>query len=334
MKKKIFLLKGKIILSVLAVLLISSLSACGDGTPSENGSGQNDQGSQSSGSDPSQNMQSNSLIDNGIVAGDPYDSNSNENGLSGSDLLSGELPSFSSLTEWYDSQYRTALEEVTNEILNGLGESFFVTVQEPDVIIYNYQFTEQIDFSSVSREDLILAISGNLESSAASILEANIEDYREFGLPLNIIRMNYLNADGSLIHSQDISVDSDGSLSPGDPAPSGQYASLQEWLGSEDAAGLAARINEQFAGLGLTFSHSADGNIYVYEFHITDDSAYRALSDEELASFFDSLVNAASNLSTDMSEMFSAAYGVRPGGFRYSFYGADGTLFYTRDTAD
>lgn len=323
--KKIFLLKQKILLSVLAVLLTASLSACGDGTPSGNGSGQ------SPDSNPPQNMQNNSLIDNGIVTGDPYDSNFNENVLSGSDLLSGELPSFSSLTEWYNSEYRTALEEATNEILNGLGENFFVNVQEPDIIIYNYQFTEQIDFNSVSREDLIQAISENLADSAASILSGNIEDYQNFGLPLNIIRMNYLNADGSLIHSQDISVDSDASLSPEYPASSGQYASLQEWLGSEDAAGLAARINGQLAGLGLTFTHSADGNIYVYEFHIADDSAYRALSDEELTSFFDGLVDAAANLSADMSETFSAAYGVRPSGFRYSFYGADGTLFYTKD---
>lgn len=331
MKKKNILLKGKIILSVLAVLLISSLSACGGEAASNSDSGQDDRISQTPDSNPSQNTQNNSLIDNGIVADDPYDSNSDGSGLSGSDLLSGELPSFSSLTEWYSSEYRTALEEATNEILNGLGETFFVNVQEPDVIIYNYQFTEQIDFSSVSQEDLIRAISENLAGSAASILSGNIEDYRDFGLPLNIIRMNYLNADGSLIHSQDISVDSDASLSPEYPASSGQYASLQEWLESEDAAGLAARINEQFEGLGLTFSHSADGNIYVYEFHITDDSAYRALSDEDLTSFFDSLVDTAANLSADMSEMFSAAYGVRPSGFRCSFYGADGTLFYTKD---
>lgn len=321
-------MKNKFLLLGLAALLIVSLSACGDGAASQSGSAQDPQNSQTAENEPSQNMQDNSLIDNGIVSNDPYDGS-----LLDSSLLDGDFPSFATLTEWYNSEYRTALEEITNEVLNDLGENFFVTIQEPDIMIYNYQFTEQIDFASLSREDVIREIAGNLENNAASVLAENIEAYRDAGLPLNVIRMNYLNADGSLIYSQDISVGSDGVLLPELPTTSGQYVNLQEWLESEDAAAIVTRINEQFAGLGLTFDHSADGNIYVYEFHITDDSAYRTLSEEEMTNFFDNLVDTAAYLSEDMSTTFSAAYGISPSGFRYSFYGADGTLFYTRDVA-
>lgn len=324
-------MKNKFLFFGLAVLLLLSLPACGDGSASDNGSGRDTQSGQTTDNETSQNMHDHSLIDNGIVANDSRDNDFYGGNLSDDFLFGDDVPSFSSLTEWYDSEYRTALEEMTNEILSSLGENFFVTIQEPDTIIYNYQFIEQLDFSSISREDVVREISGNLENSAASILESNIESYRDLGLPLNVIRMNYLNADGTPIYSQDISVGSDAS--PENYPSSGQYASLQEWLESEDAADILTRINEQFAGLGLTFNHSADGNIYVYEFHITDDSAYRNLSEEKITAFFDSLVDTAAHLSEDMSAMFSAAYGIRPSGFRYSFYGADGTLFYTRDVA-
>ncbi len=251
---------------------------------------------------------------------------------------SSESEGTMTLTDWYNSENRTALEDTINNMFASSGMTFFVTVEEPDTMIYNYQYTEQLDFNGVSREDINASYSASLDAGAATVV-SDISTYRDtYGLPLTTIRMTYLNADGSLIYSQDITEDyqpsSDNDAADASQAPAVTYATLQDWMESEEADLTIETTNKILASSGMTINLSADGDIFVYEYYVSDDLGLSSLTEEQLATSFAPVVESQQASVETLFSNFETAYGLTLGGVRFSFYSEDGTLLYSVDIAN
>ena len=239
----------------------------------------------------------------------------------------------SALADWYNSEDRTALEETINNMFNSSGLTFFVTIEEPGTIIYNYQYTEQQDLSGATQEDIDAAYAATLDAGASAVI-SDIGTYQTtYGIPLTTIRMSYLNADGSLIYSMDITEDyvpaSDGDAS--DDLSAGTYDSLQAWLDSAEAATTIETINEMLASSGITVDLTADGNTLVYEYYFSDDLGLDSLTEEQLASTLDPIVEEQSSTFASLLDSMESSYGLVLDGVRFSFFTEDGTPLYSSD---
>ena len=139
--------------------------------------------------------------------------------------------------------------------------------------------------------------------------------------------MNYLNADGTLIYSLDITEDFDTSkLSDTE----GTYANLQEWIDSEEAATTVETVNQTIASTGLTFDLAADGNVLIYQYYLPNDK-FADLTEEQLNTFFDSMVDSNSSTVGSVVDMFANEYGITVDAMRFTFSYEDGTELYRKD---
>lgn len=109
------------------------------------------------------------------------------------------------LNEWYNGEARTTLENTINTLFAESGLTFFVTVEEPDVIIYNYKYTTQLDLSSVSQADIDAQFASSVDSAA---IQSDIKTYQStYDLPVKTIRIKYLNADDTVIFTHDVTAE-------------------------------------------------------------------------------------------------------------------------------
>lgn len=272
-----------------------------------------------------------------VSASDQVESSTEE---SSSEEPSSEEPSSeasTALTDWYNSADRTALEDTINGIFESSGMTFFVTVEEPSTIVYNYQYTEQLDFSGASQEEIDASFAESLDAGAAAIV-SDISNYQTiYDIPLTTIRMNYLNADGSLIYSQDITEDYESPAASGDNVPGtsdAAYDSLQAWLESDDAALTIETTNQILASSGMTLDLSADGNIMVYEYYVSDELGMSSLTQEQLTASFEPVVESQRSSIATLFSSFETEYGLVLDGVRFTFFTEDGTELYSVEVAN
>lgn len=303
-------MKKRILAFALSLLLALSTSACGDQSTAGNGSDGN----------------------NGSSQNVPTGSNGGSNGFGNNN----DSAAYTTLTDWYNGEDRLLLEDTMNALVNELDiMRFFITIEEPDILIYNYQYTHPLDFSVVSREDTAAEIAANMvELGAASLNIDNIRTFRStYGIPLRVLRVTYLDADGSRVYSQDFTEGTEISDLPGGSGTtSGTYASLQEWMdSSEDAASVIETTNNSLASVGITFNLAVDGNILVYKYYLPDDFWTSGLTEEELTAVFDSMADAGSASLDTLFAMFTDEYGLTVDAVRFAFHSADGTELYSKD---
>ena len=111
------------------------------------------------------------------------------------------------LTEWYNSDDRAQLETQVNQIQAGLGMTFYVEVQEPDVMVYNYKYAESLSLDDAAAEELREHYGTELDGQYTVFAES-VREFRDtYGIPLTTIRIRYLNADGTQIFSRDYTED-------------------------------------------------------------------------------------------------------------------------------
>lgn len=241
------------------------------------------------------------------------------------------------LADWYNSADRTTLEETINNIFESSGMTFFVTVEEPGTIIYNYQYTEQLDFSGASQEEIDASFASSLDASASTII-SDIGTYRTtYDIPLTAIRMTYLNADGSLIYSQDITEDYESPAASNDTVSDtsdGVYDSLQAWMESDEAALTIETTNQVLSSAGMTIDLSADGNTFVYEYYVSDDLGMSNLTQEQLSASFEPVVESQRSSIESLFSNFETAYGLVLDGVRFTFFTEDGTELYSAEVAN
>lgn len=271
---------------------------------------------------------------------EPASGSSSDAGQQESSVEESSAEETSALAEWYNGSGRTELEDTINDMFNSSGLSFFVTIEEPGTIIYNYQYTEQQDLSGITQEDIDAAYTASLDAGVSAVI-SDISTYQTtYGIPVTTIRMNYLNADGSQIYSMDITEDyvpasgDDASDDVSFQLSTETYDSLQAWLDSPEAISNIETINEVLSSSGMTINLTADGNTLVYEYHISDELGLQNLTEEQLASSLEPVVEGQRSTIASLLDNIESSYGLVLDGVRFAFYAEDGTLFYSSDIAN
>ena len=297
-------MKKKILAFTLSLVMAVGFSACGNQSADSQGSGRPESsGTPSDQSDAAQPSDSQESSD----AQQP-----SEEGMT--------------LTDWYDTEDRKTLETTINNMFASQGLTFFISVEEPDTVIYNYQYTDEFNLDGLSQEDIDTYFNSAMSSTAPTLVN-DIATYKTaYGVPLTTIRMNYLNVDGSVVYSADIDENWEASA-PSEDTPSsvGAYDCLQAWAESDEAALAAEATNEIIASTGLTVKFAADGNTLVYEYYASDALGLDSQSPEELATAFEPIVDQYRSSISSLFDEFENNYGFRLDGIRFVFYSEDGS---------
>lgn len=315
-------------------MLTLSASACGDQSAVGNGSSQNVQNESTGGNDGSaQNVPDGSdsssssaqNVLNGSVTGSLFDLNT----LNSFDT---EL-TFSSLTEFYNSEIRTEVENTINEMYESYGIHTFITIEEPETIIYNYQYTISLSSIGMSHEEMAAVIASNQqEAGIYDNMMNDIKTFRLCGLPVKTIRMNYMDTDGSMVYSVDYTEGHDVSGFPGSSGTTAvTYADLQEWADSEEAAAVIETTNRTLTSTGITFDLAIDGNILIYKYRLPKDSWVSGLSEEEIATTIEPLIDSMASTVDTIFTTFTDEYGLTVDAVRFVYYSAGGTELYSKD---
>lgn len=311
---------------ILSFVLAFGLSSCGlqsSGGEHSSSGGRDYDWQQEESRDTSQNkvQQNNSSQEPSSDEDDSADDSS---------LPSDESP----LLAWYNSADRTALENLINNMFNDSGLTFFVTIQEPDVIIYNYKYIQQLDLSGMSQAEIDDYYTNGLDDGAEDIV-SDIRNFQtSYDIPLTILRMNYLNADDSLIFTMDFTEDyvpSSGSDGSSSSASSGTNDRLQDWMDSEEARSIVDSANSVLASSGMIMDLSADGNTFVYEYYISDSLGINSLSQDQIVAALDPVIESQRSNLLALFAGFESDYGIHLDGIRVVFYTEGGTELYSSD---
>lgn len=236
-----------------------------------------------------------------------------------------------SLSDWYDSDDRKIAEDFVNNMLSGQGMKFFIEVEEPDVLVYNYQYTTQLEVTDLMVEQLEVS----LDSGAEDVI-SDIQNYRDtYDVELYAIRVVYLNADGSVIYEQEITEDYEPSTYDDDSDFMGSYEDLQEWMDSDEATQMVELANNMLASSGMTVNFSAEGDTFVYEYYLSDET-YQAMgmdnySGDQLQSVIESVVEGQRASLESLFSQFENDYGLTLDAVRVVLYEEDGTFIVSTD---
>ncbi|MDE5894298.1 MAG: DUF4854 domain-containing protein, partial [Acetatifactor sp.] len=238
------------------------------------------------------------------------------------------------LTDWYNGSDRTTLEDQINGI--GLdGMTFFIEVEEPDTIIYNYQYDEALDLGDMGNDVMQEYFHSILDSQYQAFL-SDIQTYQnDFKLPVTTVRIQYLDNDGTVLYSGDYTEDyvpEDKGLAS---SPTDSYASLDEWMNGEEQKLIVSMVNEQLASVGLMIDIYADGNVLVMDYAYTEQQDLEGFTQEEIDTVFeDQVIPTFSSMVTSMFDSFESDYGLILDDIRLVFRNADGTQLYSCDYSD
>ena len=322
-------MKKKILAITLSTMLAFSLAACGDAEVS--GSADQSSADQSSVAESTVESSEESSEEASTEEASVEESSSEENS--------------SALADWYNSADRTALEDQINGMFADSGMNFFLEIEEPGTIIYNYQYTEPLDIGDFTSEDLTSYFSSSLDAQYTTFIQ-EIQNFRDaYDMPLTALRINYLDADGSSLYSQEFTEDyqpasadsEDGAADPSAAGVSGTqtYDSLEAWMDSADKDAVTSLVNSQLESSGLTMDLHAEDNVLVMEYTYAEEMDLTGYSQEEIDSIFDEQI-APTFLSTgeQMFDSFESEYGLVLTDVKVVFLNADGSQIYSRYSSD
>ena len=292
-------MKKKIFATVLSLTLAFSLAACGSPEVS------------------------------GPVDRDPITSTGDESSAEGSIAEENS----SALADWYNGDDRKNLEDTINQMFASSGMTFSISIEEPDTIVYNYQYTEtQSDGSNA--EDLYNYLHDSLNAQYQTFVD-EIQNFKDaYGMPLTTLRLSYLDADGTNLCTMDFTEDyvpsTDGASSSG-TSSSQEYASLEDWMNSDEQKLVVSAVNSQLEPSGISIDFYAEGNVMVMDYTYTEQQDLDGLSQEDIASVFDEQVAPTfSGMVASLFDSFETDYGLVLDDIKLIFRNADGTELYTK----
>lgn len=118
---------------------------------------------------------------------------------------SSALENSSALADWYNSNDRKKLEDTLNQMYVDSGITFSISIAEPDMMIWTYQYDEPISDES-NREALYNYFYSSMDSQYQSYVEM-IKNLKDDGIPVTTIRFSYLDADGTDLCTIDFTED-------------------------------------------------------------------------------------------------------------------------------
>lgn len=237
------------------------------------------------------------------------------------------------LTDWYNSDDRTALEDGINAMFTNLNMTFSISVEEPDTVVYTYQYTQTMSNES-NRQELHDYFDTTLNESYKDFIR-DIQTYKnEYGLPVTTLRVTYLDLDGTSLYSVDFTEDyvpsDDGASSTG-TSSSQTFASLEDWMNSDEQKALINAINQQFESVGVSIDFYAEGNVMVMDFTSTEQMDLEGISQEDMASMFESQVASVfSGMGSSLFDSFESDYGLVLDDIKMVFRNSDGTELFSK----
>lgn len=224
------------------------------------------------------------------------------------------------LTKWYNSKDRINIEQQINDLNKAQGLKFFITVEEPDIIVYNFQYMS-LSFDSYERESMASLVESYVKATAPSC-RSSIKQYRDtYHLPVNTIRMAYLDSDGNTLYS----IDLDENYEPSVNLFTGRYNSLEDWLGSEDKESFVSVLNSSMEQIGLAIDFDTDGEMLILICRFTEQLDFSGFDPEEINAYF--AEDLPSYLDKEMLlESLNQGYGINIDNMRIQFKNADGAL--------
>lgn len=237
------------------------------------------------------------------------------------------------LTDWYNSDDRTTLEDGINAMFTNLNMTFSISVEEPDTVVYTYQYTQTMSNES-NRQELHDYFDTTLNESYKDFI-SDIQTYKnEYGLPVTTLRVTYLDLDGTSLYSVDFTEDyvpsDDGASSTG-TSSSQTFASLEDWMNSDEQKALIDAVNQQFESVGVSIDFYAEGNVMVMDFTSTEQMDLEGISQEDMASMFESQVASVfSGMGSSLFDSFESDYGLVLDDIKMVFRNSDGTELFSK----
>jgi len=263
----------------------------------------------------------------------PNSSSDSASDESSSGTSAEESPDKSStaLTDWYNSNDRTVLEDSINAMFANLNMTFSVSVEEPDTIIYTYQYTQTMSDES-NRQELHDYFDTTLNETYEEFIN-DIRTYKNnYGLPVTTLRVTYLDLDGTSLYSIDFTEDyvpSGNGTSSGDTSQT--FASLEDWINSDEQKALVNAINQQFESVGATIDFYAEGNVLVMDFTATEQMDLGGTGQDDITRIFESqIASAFSDMGPKLFDSFESDYGLVLDDIKIVFQSYDGTELFSK----
>lgn len=294
-------MKKKLLTLVLSLTLAFSLTACG--SPQTSGPVDRDPVSSSNDRTPVENSADNSSTEE------------------------SSKESSSALAAWYDGNDRKTLEDSINKMFSSSGMTFSLSIEEPDTIIYTYQYTENQSDDS-NREILREYFRTSLDEQYQTFID-EIQNFKKaYDMPLTTIRISYLDADGTDLYTMDFTEDYVPST---EGSSSQEYTSLEDWMNSDEQRMVVSAVNNQLESSGISIEFYAEGNVMVMDYTYTEQQDLEGLSQEDIASVFDTQVAPTfSSLVSTLFDTFENDYGLVLDDIKLIFHNADGTELYSK----
>lgn len=252
-------------------------------------------------------------------------SSETESGTFSSENLSWDLDdSLSSVSDWYDSEnckFTTKmLQAAYGDVLD-----FYFEVEEPGVIIYNYQYKEPVDI-----DDAVLQayFDTQLDKESETFVDS-IKGFRDTNkVYVTAVRINYFNQDGTLLYTKDFTDD----YVPGQTATQPllpKYDSLEAWLASPEKELIVETINRQYDGT-ITTDFLADGNTLIMNYTYVDQLDCSDLSEEDLKALYEAMMTPEFLDSiSSIYQSFEDSYDLTLDDIQIIYRNADGTILYS-----
>lgn len=239
----------------------------------------------------------------------------------------------SALTEWYNGSARKTLEESTNKIFESSGIKCSISVEEPDTIIYTYQYTSDTLSNDSNRDAIADALRSSLDSQYKTFVE-EIQNFKDaYDLPVTTLRVTYLDSDGTTLYSVDFTEDyvpSTDSASAGGSSAQ-EYATLEDWMNSDEQKMVVSAVNSQLEPSGIVIDFYAEGNVMVMDYTYTEQQDLDGFSQEDIESVFDEQVASSfSGMVSNLFDSFETDYGLVLDDIKLVFHNADGAEIYSK----
>lgn len=232
------------------------------------------------------------------------------------------------LKDWYEGDDRKALEDTINQIYASSGMTFSTSIEEPDTIIYVYQYNEPVS-DGTNQEEIYNSIRASLDSQYQTFV-SNIQEYRDaYDIPLNTLRLTYLDTDGTDLCTVDFTEDYVPSAE--NVSSPQEYTSLEDWMNSDEQKLVVSAVNSQLEPSGISINFYAEGNVMVMDYTYTEQQDLEGLSQEDITSVFDEQVAPTfSGMVASLFDSFESDYGLVLDDIKLIFRNADGTELYSK----
>lgn len=134
------------------------------------------------------------------------------------------------------------------------------------------------------------------------------------------------NRTSSAAQSSAPSVESSASTESSAPAED-DAMTLADWLETDDAKQAESATNSALASSGMSVTLAADGNMFVYEYHLGADLDIP--SSDALDAAFGPVIEANKSGLDSLFSSFSTAYGIELEGARFVFFDSNGNEIYS-----